>query len=64
MAEKLLIKILITSKEFEHYNSRLPQNDMELWEYAEKTAEFIRQAINAEDSKMTSGVWLEPLKGK
>ena len=55
----LLIEILITPKQFEHYNSRLPKDDMELRTYAHKTAEFIREAINTENPKMIGGLWIK-----
>ncbi len=59
MDKQLIIKILVTPKEFENYNSRQPKDDMELWVYAEIKAEFVRQAINTENPKMAGGLWIE-----
>ena len=58
----LLIKILITPDEFEHYNARPPQDDMELQAYAEKIKIFIEQMIGAEDDKMISGMWIATIE--
>lgn len=59
MSEKMHIKILISEKEFEHYNSRKLGCVSELESYAERVVGFISDAVNAEDSRMWGGIWIE-----
>lgn len=54
----LVIKILITEKEFEHYNNRKPKSRMDMFRYAEKVKNFIQNAIDEEDNRMTGGVFI------
>jgi len=56
-----IIKVRITPKEFEHYNGRLPTDDMELHTYCEKVMRFLKVAIDRENNRMTGGVWIEAL---
>ncbi len=58
MGEKIHIKILISEKEFERYNPRKPEGS-QLQSYAEKVVGFISDAVNAEDSRMWGGIWVE-----
>ncbi len=59
MSEKIHIKILVSEKEFEHYNSRKPDDIGQLRTYADRVVGFISDAVNAEDSRMWGGIWIE-----
>lgn len=56
--DNAIIQILITPKEFEHYNERPPKNDMELKIYAQEVLRFIKEGIDAQDNKMVNAIWM------
>ena len=52
------IQMLITAKEFENYNERPPENDMELKIYAERVLRFVKDAIDAQEKRMVNAIWM------